>query len=336
MAVTRLTDVVVPEVFDEYMRENTKYKFALYQAGVIRDDGDLSKKLAGGGRTFNVPFWRDLSDDEGNIPSDDPSDVATALGLTSGTDIAARLMRTQGWGAARLAGDLAGSNPMDRINARVAAYWARQFDTMSISLLRGVFADNAANDSGDMQYSIATDDAGAITAAELISAPAVMEAAQTMGDEKEALQTIVMHSVVNKRLAENDLIDYRPDSTGKILVPHYLDYRVVVSDACPAIAGTNRVNYWTFLLGEGAIGMGESPPDTPVEVDSQPAQGNGRGVETLWTRRQIALHVYGVKFTDTSVAGEFMTNAELMTAGNWDRVAASRKHIPAALLITNG
>ena len=109
MATTRLTDAVVPEVFASYMMKNTVQKMALYDAGVMRSDSDLVNKLAGGGRTFNVPFWKDLDDTESNIANDDPTDYATPLKLGSGTDIAARQIRTQAWSSAKLVSELAGT-----------------------------------------------------------------------------------------------------------------------------------------------------------------------------------------------------------------------------------
>ena len=72
MAVTRLSDAIVPEVFFNYMLKKTETKSNIFQSGVMRKDADLAKKLAGGGRTFNVPFWKDLDDTESNVASDDP------------------------------------------------------------------------------------------------------------------------------------------------------------------------------------------------------------------------------------------------------------------------
>lgn len=336
MATTRLTDAVVPEVFASYMMKNTVQKMALYDAGVMRSDSDLVNKLAGGGRTFNVPFWKDLDDTESNIANDDPTDYATPLKLGSGTDIAARQIRTQAWSSAKLVSELAGSDPMKRISERVSAYWARQFDDIALATAKGIVADNVANDSGDMVHDVATDAATAATAAELVSAENIMDAAQTMGDAKEDLKVITMHSVVNNRLAKLDLIDFRPDSTGKVMVPYYLDYRVMVSDKCTTVAGTNRITYSTYLWGADAMAWAESPVDTPVEVDPDPLAANGMGVDTLVTRRQVAIHMYGIKWTDTTVTGEFPTNTELALAANWDRVYAERKQIPFAVLKTNG
>ena len=336
MSVVRLADAIEPTVFAGYMTKETTQKSAFYGTGAFRADADLANKLAGGGRTFNVPFWKDLDDSEPDAASDDPNSHAVPSKLTSGTDIARRIIWTKGWSTADLVQELAGSDPMQRIAARVGAYWARRIDDACIAVLRGVFADNIANDAGDMVEDISSDSASAITAAERISAEAVMDAAQTMGDAKSALKLLVIHSEVGTRLAKNDLIDFIPDSTGKLTIPTYLGYRVYESDKVPAIAGTNRIRYWNFLIGNDAMGFAESPVANPVSTQRDESAGDGMGIEELWTRRQFALHPYGIKWTDSSVGGEFPTVAELRLAANWDRVYPERKQIPLALLITNG
>jgi hypothetical protein len=336
MATVRLSDAIEPPVFSGYMSVNTMQKSAFYGSGVLRSDADLAAKLAGGGRTFNVPFWRDLDDEEPDAASDDPDSHAVPGKLTAGNDIARRIIWTRGWSTANLVAELAGADPMQRIASRVSEYWARRMDDAAIAVLRGVFADNITNDAGDMVEDISSDSAAAITSAERISFEAVADAAQTMGDAKSALSLLVIHSEVETQLSKNDLIDYVPDSKGQLTVPTYAGKRVLVSDKVPAIAGVNRIRYWNFLLGADALGWAESPVDKPVEVESDPSAGDGMGVETLWTRRQFAMHPYGIKWTDASVGGEFPTVAELRLAANWDRVYPERKQIPMALLITNG
>lgn len=336
MAEVRLTDVVVPEIFAGYMAKDTKQKMAFYQAGTMREDSDMASKLAGGGRTFNVPFWKDLDDTESDVANDDPADDGVPGKLTSGTDVAARQIRTRGWSTMNLSAELAGDDPMQRISNRVAGYWGRQFDDIAESTLRGLFADNIANDSGDMVNDVSTDAVGAPVAAELFSAENLMDTAQTLGDAKGDLNMVTMHSVIHNKLAQLDLIDFRPDSTGTAMIPHYQDYRVHVSDRTTVVVGTNRTMYHTYMTGSDALGWAEHAVAKPVEVDPKPEAGKGMGSETLWTRRQIACHPYGIKWTDTTVAAEFPTNAELALAANWDRVYAERKQIPIALMITNG
>lgn len=332
----RISDVIVPETFSSYMAKDTVQQMAFYNTGVLRADGDLAAKLAGGGRTFNVPFWKDLDDTESDTASDDPDSHATPGKLSSGNDVARRQFRTKGWSTMNLTQELAGSDPMARISARSGEYWARQFDDIALATARGVFADNAANDGGDMIEDISTDAGGAPGAAELFSTEAVMDAAQTMGDAKRDLKLIVMHSVVHTRLAKQQLTDFRPDAEGKFWWEYFGDYRIHVTDRATTVQGANRVRYHSYLFGADAMGWAESPPYKPVEVESVPSAGDGAGMETLWTRRQFAIHPYGIKWTDQAVSGEFPSNAELALAANWDRVYAERKQIPMALLITNG
>lgn len=335
MPTTRLSDVVVPEIFSNYMEKNTVQTMALYQQGVMRADADLAMKLAGGGRTFNVPFWKDLDDEESDTASDDPDSKSIPGKLTSGTDIARRQIRTKSWSTMNLSAELAGDDPMSRIQSRVSAYWARQFDDIAIASVRGVFADNILNDSGDMVNDISINSGGTPASTNLFSAEAVMDTAQTLGDAKRDLKLITMHSVVHTRLAKNDLITFRPDSEGKNWHEYFMDWRVHVSDRSPVVTDQN-VMYHSYLFGADAIGWAESAVAKPVEVESEPSAGDGMGSETLFTRRQVAIHPYGVKWTDTTVGGEFPTNAELRLAANWDRVYAERKQIPIALMITNG
>lgn len=333
---TRLADVIVPEVFFPYMLEETKVKSAIFESGILREDSNMTTFLSGGGRTANVPFWKDLEDTDGNIASDDPSDDATADKITSGNDIAARQYRTNGWSSMQLSGELAGDDPMEAIGSRISRWWVRHYQKMLISTLRGVYADNVANDAGDMVNDIGTDASGTAVAAELISADAILDTRQTMGDAMSDLRTLIMHSVVFTRLSKQNLIDYIPNSDGKVMFPTYLGYNVIVDDGVGTIVGTNRTKYFTYLMGSDAICYSEVPVSNPIGLDNDESVGGGSGQEEIWTRRQLVLHPYGVKWTDTSVAGEFPTNAELQTAGNWDRVYAERKQIPICFLLTNG
>lgn len=335
MAVTRLTDAIVPEVFWPYMLKETKEKSAIFQSGILRADANLANFLSGGGRSVNVPFWKDLDNTESGIANDDPSSTATPGKIDSGKDIAFRQIRTRGWSSAKLVAELAGDDPQRRIAERVADYWRRQFQRILVSSLQGVFLDNIANDAADMVVTVGTDAVGAPAATEVISAEAILDTKQTMGDAAEDLETLVMHSAAFTKLQKLNLIDFIPDSEGRVRFPTYLGYRVIVDDNVTVVQGTNRKMYWTYLVANQSIGWAEVPVATPVETDHKPAQGNGMGVDELWTRRQFVLHPYGIKFTDASTAGEFATNAELATAANWDRVYPERKQIGLALLRHN-
>lgn len=338
MASTRLTDVIVPEVFFPYMVKRTTEKSAIFQSGILVHDANMSKFLSGGGRTANVPFWKDLDNTEAVVTNDDPASLITPLKISASKDVAARQLRAQAWSSMRLSAVLAGDDPMKRIAELVSDYWTRQFQRILVATAHGVYLDNVANDAGDMVFSIGTDTTGAITPAERISAEAILDTAQTMGDASDGVDTLIMHSVVYNNLAKQNLIDFIPDSEGKVRFPSYLGYRVIKDDGVKTIAGTNRTKYVTYLLGRGSFCWNEAPtsPSPSIETEAKPDQGNGMGGDILYSRRQFVLHPYGIKWTDASTAGEFPTNAELGTATNWDRVYPERKQINIAYLVTNG
>lgn len=339
MAVTRLSDVVQPQVFQRYMFKDTETKTNIWGSGILRNEASFGEFLSGGGLTVNVPFWKDLDSTEPGIANDDPASIATPGNVGTGQAVAIRNIRTRGWGAANLTAELAGSDPLARIRTRVSNYWNRAFQRNLVSVLVGVFADNAANDGGDMRLVKGTDVAGNPTDDQYISAENILDAKQTMGDSADELDVIIMHSVPYTRLQKANLIDFIPDSEGHVKFPTYLGYRVVVDDGVRVVQGTTntaRFLYSSYLVGNGAIAWAESPVEKPVSVDERPDQGNGMGVTTMWTRRQYILHPYGFKWTDSSRAGNFPTNAEYQTAANWDRVYPERKQIALVELVTNG
>ena len=99
-----------------------------------------------------------------------------------------------------------------------------------------------------------------------------------------------------------------------INIPTYLGYRVIVDDSN---APTDDV-YTTYLIAEGAFGRNNGTPAelTTFETNRKAAAG----VDEVFTRRAFVFHPYGVKFTDSTVAGLTPSNAELATANNWERV----------------
>ena len=340
MPSVQLSNVIVPQVFNRYMVEDTMIKTAIFQSGVMRADPSMADFLKGGGLTVNMPFWMDLDSKSPGIANDNPASIATPGIVAAANNLAIRNVRTRGWSAANLTAELAGSDPMMRIRERVSNYWSRAFQRHLVSELVGVFASNAANNGGDMQNVIGLDVAGAPTSANLVSAGALLDTAQTMGDQgMTALGLLICHSVIATALRKQNLIDFIPDSEGHVRFETYMGYKMIVDDGCPVVQGTTntaRYLYTSYLLGEGAFGWAEAPVAIPVETFRHPEQGNGMGVEDLWTRRQYLMSPMGVKWTDSSRAGQFPTDAENQMAANWLRIFPERKQVRMAALISNG
>lgn len=340
MSLVQLADVIVPEVFDAYVTQETTEKSALYSSGVIAANASMGAKLSAGGRLFQTPFWKDLDNTEADIGTDDPEDVSVPSKIGTGKHQFIRQFRTKSWSTANLTAELAGSDPAKRIAERTGAYWARQIDRTGIATIKGVIADNVANDSSDMVYDITAAGGTVVVGTRTVAAYtmhdlAVIEAKQLLGDAADSLSLMIMHSRVYASLQAQNLISFIPNSQGVISIPTYLGYRVQVSDMCPADdQGGGNIFYTTYLCGPGVLGWAEKAPAKPVGMKSEELQGNGAGVEIIVHRKQYALHPGGFTFTDAATALEFPTNAELATASNWDRIAIERKMIPLVVVKT--
>lgn len=255
----------------------------------------------------------------------------------TGEQVARNVYLNQGYSAADLAGELAGSSPMQQVRNRFGTYWQRQFQRRLVATAQGIFANDAANDSSSMTVSIAAQATADVSASTKYSRQAFVNAAMTLGDRFDSVTAIAVHSVIYGEMVQNDDIEFIPDSKGELTIPTYLGRRVIVDDGMPAVAGTtdpSAVNYTSLLFGAGAFGYGEGTPNIPVEVYRLPNQGNGAGVEQVWERKTWILHPFGYKFNSASVAGASPTIAELQLAANWTRVV-ERKNVPLAALITN-
>lgn len=337
MATTRLSDVIVPEVFTSYSSVDDPELSAFYRSGVVVRNALLDSWADQGGESLTVPYWGDLDQDsEPNASTDDPAQLATPDKIQASSLTIRKAFLNKGWSAMDLTGELAGSQPMRRIRERVDTYWTRQWQRRLIASALGVMADNIANDSGDMVYDISTQDGDNATAANVFSHTAFTGAVFTLGDHFGQIAAIAVHSMVYKRMVDNDEIITVYDSKGTMVKETYYGKEVVVDDMMPVVAGTTSgFRFVSVLFGRGLFGYGRGTPLVPVEVARVAAAGNGGGQETLWTRKTYLLHPRGFSFTDGSVAGQSPTLAELQMAANWDR-KWDRKLVPLAYLITNG
>jgi len=217
---------------------------------------------------------------------------------------------------------------MAAIANRVAFYWTRRLQAAFIATWNGVIADNVANDSGDYVNDISGSSfSDGVTN---FSAEAVIDAALTMGDSMEDLAVMFVHSVVYSRMQKNNLIDFIPDSEGRVNIPTFLGREVIVDDNMPVTSGV----YDTWLFGGGACALGAGTPMMAEEVERKAGGGNGGGQEVLYSRREWCLHPVGHAFTGTTTASGGPANTVLDDAGSWNRVYPERKQIKFARLVT--
>lgn len=324
---TLVADVLIPDVWSEYLTQEAFQNTLLYKSGLVTRNPRMDQFVGAGGSVFNVPFSNPLTGDDTAIQSG--TDLEQKK-IATGKQQAVRLLRGANFAAEDIANMLAGNDFISDIEMGFSQYWDEMQQKALVAELTGFFADNAANDFGDLIKTVVTGGA-APTDTNLISSDYVIDAYMKKGDKSDA-DIIVMHSIPYARLQKLNLIDFQNTNVQQIGWGTYLGMTVFVCDNVPAVTNGSSVEYTTYIAKRGAVLYGESANNVvPFEVD----RDGSRGITEVITRRNYAMHIVGSQFTSASVAGDTPTNAELETVGNWNRVF-DRKNIGVCALITNG
>jgi hypothetical protein len=307
MASTRLSNVIVPERWVPYVVQRTTELSALWTSGIIQDVPDLGRFVSQGGNTLNMPFWQDLAGE---------SEVLSATGLelalnpiTAGQDQAVVMARGKAWGVNELAAALAGEDPARIIGDLVAAWWARDMQRTAKAILTGVFA------SASMSSNI--HDISGVAGGEGISAVAYLDAIQKLGDAKDNIAAVVMHSAVESQLAKLNLIEFVTFADSNVRVPFLMGKRVIVDDGMTVTGSGASAVYDTMLFGQGALGYATGAGNTITEVETD--RDSLAGEDYIINRRMFVLHPRGVRYIGAA-AGGGPDNATLAAGASWSRV----------------
>lgn len=316
MAGTKLSDVIVPELFNPYVINKTMELSALLQSGIIVNNSEFDNLASQAAPTVNMPFFEDLTgESEQIIEGDDLEDNKIA----SNKDVAAIIRRAKMWSATDLSAALAGSDPMAAIGTLVAGFWARDMQKELIAILKGVFGTYTPS-GGSATTPLSSnllDISGGSAAAAKWSASSFIDAQQLLGDAQSQLTAVGMHSATWSSLKKQNLITTEHPSVD-VSFDTYQGKRVIIDDGCPVDGSGSNAVFTSYLFGEGAIALGNGSPVgfVPTELDRDKKKGSG--VDYLINRKTNILHPRGIKFTNTNVAKtEGPSRAELQDAQNW-------------------
>lgn len=312
MAYTKLSDIIEPELFAQYVIDETTEKSEIVNAGVVENNPELNRLITGGGTIFTMPKWSDLT---GKSQVLDDTNPITVNNITSKSELATLLIRANAWGAHELAGALAGDDPMKAIAKRVADWWVRDEKSNILSILNGIFASTSMS-------GLVKDITGATD--KKISANAVLDAKQLMGDASDLLTMIYMHSATFTELQKQNVIQFIPVAESKIQIPTYLGYRVVCDDSAPVDSSGTNPKYTTYLLSRGAIQRGVGNPATLTQVETD--RDSLGTTDYLINRQAKVLHPKGISWIGSAnITGPTPSDAELATGTNWNRVSDIKK-----------
>ncbi len=324
--VTRIAEIIEPEVFSRYLIQQAVKKTTLYRSGILQVDSRVAAFIEGGSDTFNMPFWKRPTGDVQAIQS---NYTITTDKIESAKQIARRLLFAKAWAAEEIAGVLAGEKPMDAITSMVDQFWNEQYQKILFNSIIGIIGDNENHDSADLVYDITTTTTPA--AANKMSRSAVANACKLLGDASD-FGAIAMHSTPYWNLVDLNVITNVPAAAQDLGFGTFGNMSVIVCDEIGYDTdGSNKI-YWNILFRRGAVGYGESGARiTPVEIDRNAAKSE----DALFTRRQLVMHPYGFAWIEGSVVEQMPTLRELREEGNWNRVE-DKKNCGFVVIKSNG
>lgn len=322
MAITKIADVIVPQLFNPYVVNRTMELSAFVQSGIVVNSPEFDRLASEAARTHNMPFFEDLSGDSEAILEDVKM---TPQKIGSDKDVSTTILRQKMWGASNLSAALAGADPMKAIGDLVAAYWARDMQKELIAILSGIFGTftpDGGTATTRMEDHILDLTKATKAEAKVISAEAFIDACQLLGDAQAQLSGIAMHSATKSYLKKKNLISTERDSTD-VEFEVYQGRRVTVDDGCPV---DKDGTYTSYLFGNGAVALGNGSPVGHVATEMDRDKQTGGGVDYLINRKAYILHPRGIAYTQAVREHvETPTREELANAQNWKPVYESKQ-----------
>lgn len=305
MAATKIADVCVPEIFTPYLIQKTVEKCAFLNSGIA--SGDATVVITKGGRTVNIPFWKNLT---GTSEVLDDSNPLSVNAISHAVDIAAIHARGVAYGVNELATLFSGDDPMAAIANKLADNWAVEMEKVLLNTLTGVFGVAAMADSINDQST------------NVLTADIMTDSMFLLGDNFSQITAIACHSMVLAKLKKLDLVeDFKPSD----LSPAYSTYmgkRIIVDDALAPTGGV----YPVYFFAAGAIAYNENAEFSTLKSDEDILADES----VIASRRVFTMHPRGIKWVGTA-AGATPSNTELATASNWALVE-DRKNVGLSLL----
>ena len=318
-------------------------KTALLESGAVVQDAEIARLIASGSNIYTMPFYKVLG---GTADNYDGTSNITVTAPEGGSQTGVVYGRAHAWKDQDFVHDFnSGANPTIQISQNVAKYWQKQRQNRLVGILKAIFAisDDTTDNWDEWQkhtLQLALTAAGTVSDANRVGAASAGEATQkAVGDNAGIFKLAVMHSAVAQKLNEQQLLNFRKytDPMGierTLNIADWNGYTVIVDDGVPhdANATTSKVDYTTYLLGDGAIRMASAPVKNPVELGREKLASGG--YDYFITRFRETLHPNGFSFTLPSNTVS-PTDQQLATYGNWSLAGLDAKNIAIARIISN-
>lgn len=331
------------EVFGKYVDavENLN-RNQLLKSGALVEKPQYASMLPDqvGGNYIIVPIKARISGEADNY--DGNTDITAS---SRGTYTHGRIVvgRAKGWTEEDFTTDISGEDFLPAVT-EMAEYWDDVDQNTLLSTLKGVFSMTGKENLefvNNHTYDIAKNDSE-----NMFMETTLNTAAQAaLGDNKDKLRLVIMHSVVATHVENLKLMSHLKytDSDGveRDLTLYTLNGRLVlVDDNMPTETADGYTKYTTYVLGEGAIEYTNVGAKKPYSMSTDEKTHGGE--TTLWSRQRKIFSPYGISFKNTGIISP--TPTQLETGSNWTLANSNEgtpkyfphKAIPIARIITRG
>lgn len=311
MAETHLSDLIVPEVFGNYVINQIIKTNRFVQSGILTPDPDLGPHLLEAGSRITIPFLNDLSGDPDNW-TDDTDIVVNSL--TSGKQVGIKFYQTKAFGYTDLAKMISGAPVQETIGNRFAAFWQRADQKTLISVLQGTMAvDDVKNSKVYDQTVISPSDP-------MFGAKGFTGAIGLMGDLQDTtFGAIAVNSPTYSLMKVQGLIETIQPQEGVTPFEAYNGLRIVLDDDIPVdLTDKTKPISSSFIFAPGAVHYSTNMQAT--QTFYLPLK-NG-GTDSIIQKRVGTIHVAGtsVQSSFAPAKSTYPTIDELAKPTTWEVV----------------
>lgn len=296
---TFLGQLVIPEIWAQYINNDNTKTNRLLTSGAITADDVMGSHLQDPGRLMNIPVLNDLYGD----PQDwnDTEDIKVNS-LTTDQHNAIKFYQAMAYGASDFGQQVSGANVQARITSRFSNYWQGQDQRLLLALLKNMYLIDDLKQEKSFGFDTAKD----------LSTGDYLAALSRMGDvATPSLTRLVVNSATVFAMREQNLIADVQPSQGATNLTTYNGIPIVEDDDIELAAdGTTTM----YALSDGAMRYSTAPSSQNAVEVTRDALGKG-GQSAIINRRIVSMHPNGLGYDITqSYEGLTVNKLESATA----------------------
>lgn len=308
---THLSDMIIPEVFGNYVLNTALKTNRFVQSGILTPDPDLGPRLLDAGTKITVPFINDLSGDPDNWTDTDDIEVNQ---LTSGKQLGLKFYQTKAFGYTSLSQMISGAPIQTTIGNRFANFWTRADEKMLLAVLNGVMGVTKVKNSKFYDATTKTPTDAAFSAKGFIAAIGLM------GDLQDtSLGAIAVNSATYSMMKMQNLIETIQPANGALPFEAYNGLRIVLDDDIPVdLTNKQKPTTVSYIFAPGAVRYSSILASTETKYD--PIKEGGTDI--IVQKRIGTIHVAGtsVKSSFAPAKSTFPTMDEFSKSTTWEVV----------------